>query len=280
MNADDTADWHAIAACAEDDVPLFPTALLIARDEYPGLDRRGYDQVVDDYVRALRPEVEATPEAAARLAAVNRYLYDDLGFTGNHDHYYDPRNSYLNDVLDRKLGIPISLALVQIEVCRRLGLPLDGVSFPGHFLVRLPMDDGVLVMDPYNRGRPIDAIELKSRMAKHLGGQTPDDEQLMQVLAPATHRNMLVRMLRNLKSLYTEREDWERVARSADRILRLTPAAIDEYRDRGLALLKLDYFRGAREDLRHYLQRCPDAVDNEEVRVAFVEASAGRLSLH
>src|SRR5690606_39728457 len=124
------------------------------------------------------------------------------GYTGNHDEYYDPRNSYLNEVFDRRLGNPISLAMVQMEVTRRLGLPLDGVSFPGHFLVRLPVDDGVLVMDSFNRGRPLDEDELRERAQAHLGGRAPDDEVLSWILNPASIRAILVRVLRNLHAVY------------------------------------------------------------------------------
>ena len=157
------------------------------------------------------------------MAAINRHLFEELGYAGDNEQYYDPRNSYINEVFERRLGNPISLALVQIEVARRLGVPLDGVSFPGHFLVRLPVDDGVLVMDPFNRGRPLDEDELRQRARPHLGGEAPDDRALFQILNPATHRAILMRVLRNLHGVYAERDDWERAARSADRILRLSP---------------------------------------------------------
>lgn len=142
--------WTALASLDDDAVPLMSTALLIARDEYPQLDAELYDTLVQSHVEHLRREVDAIDLWPLKMAAVNRYLFDELGYSGNHDEYYDPRNSYLNQVFERRLGNPISLAMVQIEVARRLGIPLAGVSFPGHFLVRLPVDDGVLVMDPFN----------------------------------------------------------------------------------------------------------------------------------
>ncbi|MCX7557861.1 transglutaminase-like domain-containing protein, partial [Xanthomonadaceae bacterium JHOS43] len=106
-------------------------------------------------------------------------------FSGNHDEFYDPRNNYLNDVLDRRLGIPLSLALIQMELARRLDVPLEGVSFPGHFLVRLQVEDGLLVLDPYHRGRSIDADELRQRASPHLAETDIDDQQLLMMLAPA-----------------------------------------------------------------------------------------------
>ena len=172
------------------------------------------------------------------------------------------------------------MAVVQIEVMRRLGMPLEGVSFPGHFLVRLPVDDGILVMDPFNQGRPVSVEELRERATPHLGGQTPDDQQLLQILEPATHRTILIRMLRNLKGLYLERADFERVARSADRLLKLAPDLSEALRDRGLAYHQLGYTQGAREDLARYLQLTPEAEDGDAVRSVLVDVSGniGRLN--
>ena len=270
-NADALPDWNTLARLGDDELPLLDTALLIARDEYPDLDAGAITAQVDTYAEALRPVVAGDVDLPSRLTAINRYLFDEIGFTANVDQYDDPRNSYLNQVVDRKLGIPISLAVVQMEVTRRLGMPLDGVSFPGHFLVRLPVDDGILVLDPYNKGRPVSADELRERASPHLGGQAPDDQQLLQILAPATHRMILMRMLRNLKGLYVEAGDWERVARSADRLLKLSPDTAEAVRDRGLAYRELGHAKGAREDLARYLQLLPEADDAEAIRIALIE---------
>ena len=202
-------DWNSLAGLDDDSVPLLATALLIARDEYPQLDPDLYDTLIQA-TRAPAPQIEAIDSYPLKMQAINRHLFEEVGYPGNHDEYYDPRNSYLNEVFDRRLGNPISLAMVQMEVARRLGVPLDGVSFPGHFLVRLPIDDGVLVMDPFNRGRPLDEDELRPRARPHLGGEMPDDEALYRILNPASHRSMLMRMLRNLHGVYSEHDDWER----------------------------------------------------------------------
>jgi regulator of sirC expression with transglutaminase-like and TPR domain len=264
-------DWNSLATLGDDELPLLGTALLIARDEYPDLDAASYSAQVDTYAKALRPQLERDIDLPARLTAINKYLFEEVGYAGNNSHYDDPRNSYMNDVVDRKLGIPISLAVIQIEVTRRLGMPLDGISFPGHFLVRLPVDDGILVLDPYNKGRPVSAEELRERASPHLGGQPPDDQQLLQILEPATHRMILMRMLRNLKGLYLERGDWERVARTADRLLKLSPDTAEALRERGLAYRELGYTRGAREDLVRYLQLLPEADDVDAVRSALID---------
>ncbi len=237
--------WDALADLADDALPLLPTALLIARDEYPQLDPGRYDRLLQAHADHLRVEVAAIAEWPLKVAAINHHLFNELGYSGNHDAYYDPRNSYLNEVVTRRLGNPISLALVQMEVCRRLGLPLEGISFPGHFLVRLPVEEGVLVMDPFNGGRPLGVDELRERARNNLGGEAPDDQVLAQILDPAPARAILMRMLRNLYGVYAEREEWDRAARSADRILKLAPEQSEALRDRGLAYLRLDH-RAAR----------------------------------
>jgi regulator of sirC expression with transglutaminase-like and TPR domain len=279
---EDTAfpDWNSLAGRDDDSLPLLGTALLIARDEYPGLDGRRYDALLQAHADEMRGEIEAIEALPLKMQAINRHLFEELGYTGNHDEYYDPRNSYLNEVFERRLGNPISLAMVQMEVTRRLGLPLDGVSFPGHFLVRLPVGDGVLVMDPFNRGRPLDEEELRQRARPHLGGEMPDDEALFQILNPASHRAILTRMLRNLHGVYSDRDDWERAVRCADRILRLSPDNPEALRDRGLGYFKLGHRHGARADLGRYLQLHPQAADAGPLRERLVEVSASAARPH
>jgi regulator of sirC expression with transglutaminase-like and TPR domain len=268
-------DWNSLAALDDNTLPLLGTALLIARDEYPDLDADLYDTLLQSHAAHLRAEVDAVDAWPQKMAIINRHLFEELGYGGDHEQYYDPRNSYINEVFERRLGNPISLALVQIEVARRLGVPLDGVSFPGHFLVRLPVDDGVLVMDPFNRGRPLNEDELRQRARPHLGGELPDDHALFQILNPASNRAILMRVLRNLHGVYAERDDWERASRSADRILRLSPDNSEALRDRGLSYLKMGYRHGAREDLARYLELNPDAPDSGPLRERVVELSSG-----
>ncbi|TXK59105.1 SirB1 family protein [Alkalisalibacterium limincola] len=277
---DTLPDWSSLALLDDEDVPLLGTALLIARDEYPDLDPQSYAAWLDEVAAGLRDEIDAARDDADRLATINRRLYVELGFDGNHEDYYDPRNSYLNDVVDRRLGNPISLAVVQMALAERLGIGLQGVSFPGHFLVRLPVDGGLLVMDPFNKGRPLEVDELRERAREHLDGHVPDDSDLHQILAPATPRAVAVRMLRNLKSLYAEAQDFDRVARSADRLLKLDPSLDAERRDRGLAYLRIGYLKGARSDLEWYLREHPDGEDAEPVRAALIEASVGPARLN
>jgi regulator of sirC expression with transglutaminase-like and TPR domain len=242
-------------------------------------DPRPYEARVQAHADALRERVAGIEPTPLKMAAINHHLFEELGYSGNHDEYYDPRNSYLNQVLDRRLGNPISLAVVQLEVAHRLDIPLDGVSFPGHFLVRLPVDGGLLVMDPFNGGRPLAVDELRERARPHLG-QTPDDNTLLQILSPAPNRAILMRVLRNLHGVYAEAGQWERAARSADRVLKLSPDQPEALRDRGLAYLELDYLPGALGDLARYLELLPEASDADSVRERLIEASARRQPLH
>ncbi len=269
-----TAAWDQLAQLPDSDIPLLHACLLIARDEYPGLDLASYEAQLVEHVAELSPRLAAQPDTRGRLAELNRYLFQEQGFSGNQQDYYDPRNSYLNEVFDRRLGIPLSLGIIQIELARRLGLELEGISFPGHFLVRLPMEGGLLVLDPYHQGRSIDAEELKARARPHLGGGDIDDQQLLEILAPAGHRAILVRMLRNLKTLYVEREAWEKALRCADRLIRLDPSQIEELRDRGLFYLKVGHALAGREDLTRYLAQRPQAGDAQSVRLALIDAGA------
>lgn len=272
--------WNELAVIDDHALPLLGVALLIARDEYPHLDPRQYEAQVRAHAAQVREAIDGDAHRTQKMRAINRHLFEEVGYAGNHDEYYDPRNSYLNEVLDRRLGNPISLALVQMEVARRVGLPLDGISFPGHFLVRLPVDDGMLVMDPFNRGRPLDVDELRQRARAHMGGDAPDDDALSQILHPASHRAILVRVLRNLHGVYQERRDWERAARSADRVLKLLPDDAEALRDRGLGYLELGHHAGAREDLQRYLQRHPRADDAADVRLRLIETGRGSARLH
>jgi regulator of sirC expression with transglutaminase-like and TPR domain len=266
-------DWNSLANLDDDTLPLLATALLIARDEYPQLDADLYDTMLQGHAEHLGGEIEAIGPWPLTMQAINRHLFEEIGYSGNHNEYYDPRNSYLNEVFERRLGNPISLAMVQMEVARRLGVPLDGVSFPGHFLVRLPIDDGILVMDPFNRGRPLDEDELRLRARPHLGGEMPDDEALYRILNPASHRSMLMRMLRNLHGVYSDNDDWERAVRCSDRILKLAPDSAEALRDRGLGYFKLGHRHGARQDLARYLQLHPEAADAGSLRERLVDLS-------
>jgi regulator of sirC expression with transglutaminase-like and TPR domain len=270
--------WEFLRTARDEDIPLVWAALTIARDEYPDLDIAAYERRIAEWGDRLRGAGAGDPIQGLR--ALNALLFDELGMSGNQQDYYDPRNSYLNEVLDRRLGIPISLGVVQMDVAQRAGLPLQGVSFPGHFLVSLPLDDGLLVLDPFSRGRSIDVQELKTRARPHVGDRYIHDEQLSELLAPASKRAILARMLRNLKALYVEKEDWARALRCVDRLITLDPSQPEERRDRGLLYLRVGHVAAAREDLTAYLSQVPPPNDAPKVRDLMLQAARapGRLN--
>jgi regulator of sirC expression with transglutaminase-like and TPR domain len=266
--------WLRLRSAKDEDIPLFASALLIARDEYPQLADAAYETRLQQYSLSLSHLLDHADPPAAQLRTLNRFLFDELGFSGDDQDYYDPRNSYLNDVLDRRMGNPISLAVVQIELARRLGVPLEGVSFPGHFLVRLPLDEGIVVLDPFQKGRSLDAAELRRRARTHLDTHDIDDQRLARMLEPASHRDILTRMLRNLKAVYVEREQWDKALRSCDRLLTLDPHQPSEYRDRGQFYLQLGHIRAASADLRRYISLMPQAEDADNIALQLAELGA------
>ena len=260
----------------DDRIELARACLLIAEDAYPGLDVDGYVGEIERFAKRLRTRF--VPEAAAedRVIALNEFLFDDLGFGGNTDDFYDPRNSYLNEVIDRRTGIPITLAVLYMEIGRRIGLPFEGVSFPGHFLVRLPLRGGTLVLDPFSGGIPQSETELRERLKRvipreALGGVPVAGLPLDQFLEPASNRQILARLLRNLKGIYREKDQPQRLLEVLNRMIVVAPEAAAELRDRGLVYLRLECWRPALKDLAGYLEREPEATDQDEVRAKMVD---------
>lgn len=274
------APWQCFERDDGRQPPLLTAAWCIARDEYPTLDPLAYELRLDAYADALRGAFERAADDGARLSLLNRFLYAELGFSGNEGDYFDPRNNYVNDVLDRRLGNPISLAVVQLALAQRLDLPLQGVSFPGHFLVSMPLEDGIVVLDPYHRGRTLDLPELRRRARQELSARSVDDRRLAQLLEPADHRAIAVRLLRNLKASYERRECWEKALRCADRLAVLCPYSPGDLRERGQLYLRLGHFSAASEDLRRYLALAPGAADGEEVATLLAQLQRSGPRLH
>ena len=272
--------WKEIAAGPESDIDLVEAALLIAAHEYPGLDIPAYQARMDRIAVTLRDRLRRDIGPTETIIALNRYLFDELGFQANALDYYDPRNSFLNEVLDRKLGIPITLALIYVEVGRRVGLALHGVSFPGHFLVKCPARDGVIVLDPYARGASLSLADLQQRLRALRGGAAAPTDLARHMLAAAGRKDILARMLRNLKAIYSQRRDLPRALAAADRIIVLEPRAAEEYRDRAGIYLDLECFRAALSDFRNYLMLKPGADDAAVVqrRVVELQQLAARLN--
>ncbi len=248
---------------------LAPAALAIARVEYPSLDALRYLRQIDGMGREAAERVagltDAQPHEAVR--AFNEYLYDEQGFTGNREHYDDPRNSFLNEVLDRRTGIPISLAVVYLEVSRRAGLRVEGVNFPGHFLLRAGQSatpplgsrgDDLLIIDPFHGGAILSEADCRELLRQHVGDEAAFDRELLQ---PATRNQIVIRMLVNLKRLYVRMRSFPQARFISDLLLAVDPSAIAELRDRGLLAYHLQDFAAALRDLETYLRLVPKQTD-------------------
>lgn len=221
---------------------------------------------------------DAFPEQ--RIAALNHYLFEELAFSGNVDSFYDPRNSYLNEVLERRTGIPITLSIVYLEIGRRVGLRLQGVSFPGHFLVKLRVRRGQLVLDPFSGGAPQSATALRGRLAHLMPQARARGLDLEELLEAASSRQIVARVLRNLKAIYLQSDHYSRALAVMNRMLLAVPESAEELRDRGLVHEKLECFRAALADLSSYERRRPDAPDLTEVRGRIERLRARCAGLH
>jgi regulator of sirC expression with transglutaminase-like and TPR domain len=274
------ARWEWLARARPDDVSLAEGALLIAAEEYEDLDIAAYLQRIDAMGSALRQRLREDISTSDALLALNRYVFEELGFSGNADDYYDPRNSYLNDVIERKLGIPITLAVLYIEIGRRIGLPLQGVSFPSHFLVTCALRDGTVVLDPFAGGASLGLEDLQERLRPIATDVELDERTLKTLLAPAAPREVFARMLRNLRAIHEDRGEDLKALAASSRILMLLPNAAEEYRHRAELYVKLECFRAALSDWKSYLRLEPHARDAEHARarIAELEPLVARLN--
>jgi len=254
-----TRDHAALAAelhaeVAQQPIDLARAALLIARLEYPDLDPapslKKLDELGARAADAVSP-LKAAP-VSVRLAAIAEQIYKHDGFSGNHAHYDDFRNSCLNVVLERRLGIPITLALVFMEVARRAGIEIQGVSFPGHFLVRgSDTGGGPLVLDPFDHGRPLGESDLRALLARMVD---PDATYSSDLIKPCSPRQMLARMLNNLKRTYVELRSFQQAYAATDLILAVDPTLLMELRDRGLLAYHLNDYSSALRDLEEFVK--------------------------
>ena len=245
-------------------IDIATAALAIARTEYPRLDISHYVGRLDALASRVRVSMRSNPTAREAIALLNRVLFDEEGLRGNHDDYYDARNSFLNDVLDRKLGIPITLSVVYMDVARRVGFPIAGTGMPGHFLLKhYDVMSGEIIIDPFNRGRIVGNAECQQRLNEIYSGEI---ELRPEFLQPVTHREILTRMLNNLRQIYFTRRNFPKGLMVLDLLLAIPPHSPDLLRERGLVRLNLDQFLGAARDLGRYLQLRPDAAEADDVR--------------
>lgn len=244
-------------------INLAASALYIAQEEYPDLEVAAYLNALDVMASEVEERLPVERYPLRMLQSLNQYFYDDLGYTGNTSDYYDPRNSFLNDVIDRRTGIPITLSLVYLEVAGRLDFPMVGVNMPGHFLIRPEFQDAGIFVDTFNRGEILFEQDCEERLAQIYGRPVQLQPRFTEAVS---YRQLLTRMLTNLKFIYLNRKDLSRALAAVERILLLFPDAPMELRDRGLLYYQLGYLSKASQDLEIYLAMLPNAADADAIR--------------
>jgi regulator of sirC expression with transglutaminase-like and TPR domain len=251
-------DFRQAVDRPEDKIELGRAALAIAVCEYPQLDFAHYLSRIDQLAVTAAARLSGHPTGYRAIAALNRVLFEEHGFRGNRENYFDPRNSFLNEVLERKTGIPITLSVLYLEVAQRIGLALEGVGFPGHFLVRYLGDNEKVVLDPFNRGEIRSRESLQEMLDKLYGHKMPLDPSFLR---PITNKQILRRMLNNLKMIYLRENALLKVLPVMEQLVILDPASAEDIRDRGAIYLKLECFNQALEDFQTYLRLAPLAND-------------------
>ena len=241
---------------------LARAALLVAAESDPDVDVEGELARFDKWAGELGARFEPDWNNLQKLARLRTYVFEDLGFRGDRDDYYSPRNSLLHEVITRRRGIPLTLAIVMLELGWRLGIPFEGVGFPGHFLVRLTGEPGDLLLDPYSRGMSVHEEDCRRMLLESTGGRLEYDPSL---LVSVGKRQMIVRLLNNLKSAYLRAGDDRLALTAVDRLLLIDPADVDEGRDRGLLLFRLHQYGKSLDCLQEYLRAAPAAADRESI---------------
>lgn len=267
-------EYFASLVAEDDSFPLTEAALALAQDAYPDLDVQGALAEIDALAMRLKRRLTADADVVQKLQMLNQFFYRELGFAGNLNDYYDPDNSYLNVVLGKRRGIPISLAVLYLEMAQQIGLAARGVSFPGHFLLRVTIAGGEVMMDPVTGGA-LNETEMIEMLEPFVSGSVARGDAVAKtlrgLLQPATPREVIARMLRNLKAIYLQTERWQRLLAVQQRLVILLPYTIEEVRDRGLAYARLDFVRAALEDLQTYLDERPDAEDAAAIEAQLAE---------
>jgi regulator of sirC expression with transglutaminase-like and TPR domain len=255
-------EFAELTARPDGRIDLARAALAIARWEYPALDVEAYLDRLDALARGVDGE-RRSADPVGRLHRLREYLFVEQGFAGNREAPYDPRNSFFNDVLDRRTGIPITLSLVLMEVGKRLGLAVEGIGLPGHFIAGARFGDSQILLDCFNGGALLTPEACEEVVGRALGQQVTLKPEHF---APVSGSRLLARMLGNLKGIYWQREAWDRVVGVIDRLLVLDPKAGHEWRDRGLAWTNMGELRRGLGDWERYLTEFPDAADHEAVK--------------
>jgi regulator of sirC expression with transglutaminase-like and TPR domain len=268
-----------IVSGPDEDISLAEAALLIAGHGYPDLNVAAYLSRIEELAYMLRLRIAEDESVPGRIGALNQFLFGDLGFAPNSEDYYDPRNSFLNEVLERRTGIPITLSVIYMELGRKIGLPLQGVSFPGHFLVKCAVPEGAVVLDPYSGGISLGVKDLQKRLREVRGGEV-SRAIVAELLVSASNKEIIVRLLRNLKAVYLREHNLDKALPIMDWIIATVPEQTPELRDRGMIYQELECPRAALADFEAYLQRSPSCADADDIRSRIIELQreAARLN--
>ena len=262
---------------SDEHFPLLEAAACLAHDEYPELDMEQVLADVDRMAARLERRIAPGTSALERVRALNQFFFGDLGFGGNVNDYYNPDNSHLNVVLHTRRGIPISLAVIWLELAQGLGLEAEGVGFPGHFLVQITLPGGKVVIDPFS-GQSLSRSDLRERIAEihpNLPLREGSDLPLALYLQSCRPRQIIARMLRNLQEIHRSQQDWPRLLAVQERLVILLPQAWEEVRDRGLTLAELGERQRARQDLSLYLREAPHAGDRQAMAERLADLGGG-----
>jgi regulator of sirC expression with transglutaminase-like and TPR domain len=266
-------DYFSSLVAEDDHLPLTEAAIAIAQHAYPDLIVQNVIDELDLIADKLKQRISSEFSGIQKLQILKNFFFKEMGFGPNRNDYYDPNNSYLHSVIETRRGIPISLALIFMELGQQIGLAVKGVSFPNHFMIRISLPQGEVIMDPLT-GTSLSKEELQEMLDPYLDAQGYRGEfqlPLSAFLRSSSSREILSRFLRNLKAIYTQQERWERLLGIQQRLVILLPDALEEVRDRGLALAQLDYIRPAIQDMQRYIDESHEASDIDEIRAQLIQ---------
>ncbi|SNX27983.1 transcriptional regulator [Polynucleobacter meluiroseus] len=261
-------DYFTSLVAEDDHFPLTEAAIAVAQHAYPSLDVQGVLDRIDQLSNKLKERITPDTSPMQRLQMLRHFFYTELGFGPNQNDFYDPDNSYLHQMLENRRGIPISLAILMMELGQQINLPIRGVSFPNHFMMRISLQQGEIIMDPLT-GESLSKNQLQEMLDPYLDAKGYRGELSLPLnifLRASSPREILSRFMRNLKMIYSEHERWDRLLGVQERLVILLPNSFEEIRDRGLIFAQLEYVRPAIADMLQYLKEVPGAEDAAEIR--------------
>lgn len=261
-------DYFTSLVAEDENLPLTEAAIAVAQHAYPDLDVQGVLDQIDQWGNRLKQRITSDTPPIQRLQLLKHFFYNELGFGPNPNDFYAPENSYLHQIIESRRGIPISLAILMMELGQQISLNIRGVSFPNHFMMRISLQQGEIIMDPLN-GDSLSKNQLQEMLDPYLDAKGYRGELSLPLnifLRASSSREILSRFMRNLKMIYSEDERWERLLGIQERLVILLPDLTEEIRDRGLIFAQLEYVRPAIADLHRYLSEMPGAEDAADIR--------------